>query len=169
MMCKALEIGILLAAVGMINACGQSNNSGHSMETKHSYSLCPKTDDSRRRLYEQAKNFADQQGAQFIDRSAGVQSELTNMKSSVLESTGGNPVLVTVEKPNKFRISITNLGLKEKFALAVGFSDTTGEDGSIARFLRDVERFWTIQEVDESVTNDPPCSSLDVSSPSEVG
>jgi hypothetical protein len=91
------------------------------------------------------------------------------MKSSVLESTGGNPVLVTVEKPSKFRVSITNLGLKEKFALSVGFSDTTGEDPSIAGFMADVGRFWTIHEVDRSVTNDPPCSRLDVPKSSEAG
>lgn len=157
MMRKSSEMGILMAAVCLVSACGQSNNDDHSLETKRTYSLCAISGDARQRLYDRAKNLADRQSAQFIDRSAAVQSELTNMKSSVLNETGGNPVLLTIEKPNKFRVSITNLGLKEKFGLTVRLSGTSSEESSIGEFMDDVGRSWTIQEVDEAVTNDPPC------------
>jgi hypothetical protein len=168
-MWKLREVVMLAALLCSIVACGQASNSAHSMETKQTYSLCPKTEDSRQRLYDQAKDFAGQQKAQFIDRGPGVQKELTSLKSNVLNATDGNPILLTIEKPDVLRISITNLGLKEKIALAVSFSDTAVEDGPIAGFMGDLNRFWTIQKVGESVTNDPPCSPLDVPPSSGAG
>jgi hypothetical protein len=165
-MWKLRDVVMLAVPLFSIIACGQANNSADRMETKQTYSLCPKTGDSRQRLHDQAKDFAAQQKAQFIDRSPGVQQELTSLESNVLKATGGNPVLLTVDKPGVFRVSITNLGLKEKIALAVRFSGTAVDDGPIAGFITDLGRFWTIQKAGESVTNDPPCSPLDVPPPS---
>ena len=138
-------------------ACGQSNEASDSMGTKQTYELCPKTIASRQRLYEQVRNFADQQQARFIDRSAGVQRELSAMDSDVLKNTGGTPILITVEKSDDFRISVTNLGLKEKVALAVRSWGEISKDSAVTRFMKDLDHYWTVQSVDGSVTNDPPC------------
>ena len=100
---------------------------------------------------------ADQQQAQFIDRGAGAQSELSGMTSDVLKNTTGTAILITVEKPDMFRISVTNLGLREKIALSVRSWGGVRQHLAVARFMNDLNRFWMVQEVDRSVTNDPPC------------
>lgn len=141
----------------LLCACGQSERDNDSMGTKQIYSLCPKTSDSRERLYEQVRSFADQQKAQLIDRGFEAQQELSEMKSGVLKSTGGKIILMTVDKPNKFRISVTNLGLEEKVALAVRTWAESGEDNPVAGFVNDLDRFWAIERVEGSVANDPPC------------
>jgi hypothetical protein len=141
---------VLAVPLFMVVACGQP-------EIKRIYSLCPKTDESRQRLYEQVKNFADQQRARLIDRGDGVERELSNMESEVLNKTGGNPILLTGEKPDEFRISVTNLGLKEKMALTVRSSAARGEASPVAAFMDDLGRFWAIQRVEGGVADDPPC------------
>jgi hypothetical protein len=79
------------------------------------------------------------------------------MGSNVLSKTGGDPVLLTVEKPEEFRISVTNLGLRVKIALTIRIWDTSGASGSIADLMDGIGRFWTIQRVEGGVSDDPPC------------
>src|SRR3546814_4810566 len=76
-----------------VSACGQSDEAKDDMEVKQTYSLCPISEDSRQRLYDQVKSFADHQGARFIDRSAGAKQELSDIGSDVLNKTGGSPIL----------------------------------------------------------------------------
>lgn len=151
---KAVVVAILLF---LTVACGQSDEVSDNMGIRQTYSLCPKSADSRQILYELVKDFADQQKAQFIDRGAGVQRELSGMDSGVLKRTGGTPILITVEKPDEFRISLSNLGLKEKVALAIRSWGKIGKDRALTRFMKDLGHYWTVQSVDGSVTNDPPC------------
>jgi hypothetical protein len=103
------------------------------------------------------KEFADQQQARFIDRGAGAQQELSAMGPDVLSNTGGSPVLLTVERPDEFRISVTNLGLSEKIALTVRSTREFGEASPVGVFMNDLGRFWTIQRVEGGVTDDPRC------------
>jgi len=138
-------------------SCGQSNEARDSMRTKDAYSLCPMHDDSRRKLYELVRDFSNQQQARLIDRGAEAQQELFELKSKVLRDTGGEIILLTIEKPEEFRISITNLGLREKIALAIGFRGESREDSPVGGFMDDLSRFWRIERVDGGVTNDPPC------------
>ncbi len=86
-----------------------------------------------------------------------MQRELSALGSQFLENTGGDPFLITVEKKGKFLVSVSNLGLKEKFVLTVTLSKGVGDDSAVARFIADLRRFWKIQEVDGGVTNDLPC------------
>jgi hypothetical protein len=153
----AREIIVLAVPLILIVACGQSDKGGERMETRHNYSLCPKADDSRERFYEQVKNFAGQQEARFIDRSAEAQRELSSMRSNVLDKTGGSPILLTVEKSDEFRISVTNLGLRNKIALTIRSWGASAEVGSVVGFMDDLGRLWTIQRVEGGVTDDPPC------------
>jgi hypothetical protein len=139
-------------------ACGQSDNGGDNMETARTYSLCPKTDESRQKLYEEVTNFAAQQNARLIDRGDGARRELSSMQSEVLNQTGGEPILLTVEKPDEFRISVTNLGLREKMALTIRSSGAGDEAGPVASFVDDLARFWVIQRVEGGVADDPPCA-----------
>ena len=148
----ALTIPLFLLA-----ACGQSEKASNSVETKQTYSLCPKANDAAQKLYEKARSFADQQEARFIDRGAGAQRELSGMGSGVLKNTGGEVILLTIEKADEFRISVTNLGLKEKIALSVRSWGDAGENSPVTNFMDDLERFWTVERVSGSVTNDPPC------------
>lgn len=150
-------IVVLAFPLSLAIACGQTNEVSDSMETKQTYSLCPKSDDARQRLYEQVRGFADQHRARFIDRGAGAQRELSQSGSDVLKRTGGEVILLMVEKSGEFRLSVTNLGLDEKIALAVRTWNAAGEDSAITSFLDDLRSFWTVQVVDGSVTNDPPC------------
>lgn len=160
-MWKVRDLVMLAAPLFLVVACAQSNDDGHDREAKNTYSLCPKTSDSRQRLYELAEDFAGQQKARFINRGAEAQRELANLKSGVLNKTGGNPILLTVEKPGEFRISVTNLGLKEKIALSVRSWGTVDDGGALAGFMGDLGRSWMIQKVDGNVTDSPPCSQLD--------
>ena len=154
---KGRNVVVLSVLLLLIVACGQSDKGVDSMERKQTYSLCPRTDQSRQSLFEQVKGFADQQQARFIDRGEGAERELSSMGSDVLRKTGGSPVLLTVEKPNEFRISVTNLGLREKIALTVRSWGEIGEASPVAGFMDDLGRLWTIQRVEGGVTDDPPC------------
>jgi hypothetical protein len=147
----------LASPLFLIVGCGPSDEASKIVEKKQTYSLCPKTDDARQRLYKQVTLFADEEKARVIDRSSGAKRELSDIGSSVLNNTGGDSILLTVEKPGVFRISVTNLGLKEKIALAIRVGGQPGEDMAVNRLMRDLGRFWTIQEVVGGVTNDPPC------------
>lgn len=127
------------------------------METKTTYSLCPTAGDSRQRLYDEVKTFAEQQGARLIDRSSGAKQELSDLQSGVLKNTGGDPILLTVEKAGQYRVSVTNLGLKEKVALSVRSLGEASSMEPISAFIDSLGRYWAIKEVGGSVQNDPPC------------
>lgn len=146
--------GLLATPLLLAASCDQPDKAYKGMETKRTYSLCPKAADSKQKIYEQLRSLAGEQQARFTDRSAGAESELYNMGSGVLNQTGGDPLLVTVEKPNDFRISITNLGLREKLVLTVR---SWGDAKVGARFVNGLDSSWTIREVEGGVTNDPPC------------
>lgn len=151
---RAAGLTILLI---FIAACEESDQAREDMVTKQTYRLCPKFSDSRQTIHHQLLSFAREQRARLIDRSGGAKQELTELGSNVLNKTGGNPILVTIEKPGEYRISITNLGLKEKIALTVRSSGETDAGGSVASLIEELGRSWTIQEVEDAVTNDPPC------------
>lgn len=151
-----LKLAALTWALLLTAACGQSEKP-KDLEIKKIYSLCPKTNDARQNLYRQMRFFANQQKARVVDRSSGAQRELSDIGSDVLNGTGGEPILLTIEKPSEFRISLTNLGLKEKLALAVRMWGEPGKDMPVDKLMRDLSRFWTIQEVDGGVTDDPSC------------
>ena len=140
-------------------SCGQSPTDAGNAQTKRVYQLCPKSGDARARLNEIAKTYAAEQQAQVFDRGAEAQNELAGMESGsgTLRSTNLPLVLLTIEKPGAFRISITNLGLKEKLALSVRLWNESDGDSKIGAFLNQVERFWTIKEVQGGVSDDPPC------------
>lgn len=150
------KAAVLTIPLFMTIACGQSNKASDNME-KQTYSLCPKTSDAPQKLYDQVRGFADQHEARLIDRGSGAQQELTEMGSGVLKRTGGNIVLLTVEKTDEFRISVTNLGLEEKFALTVRSWGGSRTGDPITELMDDLGRFWMIERVNGSVTNDPSC------------
>lgn len=141
----------------LLVACGQSDRGDGAVEIVHAYSLCPKTGDARERLSEQVKNFSGEQDARLTDRGGGAQQELSNMGSAVLNRTGGAPILLTVEKPDKFRVSVTNLGLREKVALTIRLWNVQPEASPVSGLIDELSRYWTIQEVEGAVTDDPPC------------
>lgn len=148
----ALAVPLLLVV-----ACGKSEMDRGDVETKYTYSLCPSTVDARQKLLEQVRAFAGQQNAEVIDRSAGAQHELSELKSNVLDQTGGSPILLTIQKAEDFRISVTNLGLKEKIALTIRTWRKSGADRAVAALMDDLGRYWTIRRVEGGVTDDPPC------------
>jgi hypothetical protein len=76
----------------------------------------------------------------------------------ILGSTGGDPILLTVEKTDEFRVSLTNLGLREKVALSVRYWRPGERDSRIAALIDDIGRFWSIQRVEGGVTDDPSCA-----------
>lgn len=147
----------LAAPLFLTVACDQSNEASENMEMKRAYSLCPRSENSRQRLYDQVKSFAEQYEARLIDRSAGAQQELAAMGSDVLEKTGGNLILLTVEKSGEFRVTVGNAGLREKFGLTVRSWGEARDAAPICGFMADLGRFWVIEEVERSVENDPPC------------
>ena len=148
---------ILVGPLFLIFGCGQSDKPSAFMEKKNTYSLCPKTGDARQRLIRQIGLFADQQKAQIIDRSSEVQQELYDLRSDVLNKTGGQPILITVKKAGEFRVSVTNLGLKEKMVLSVTRMGEPGSDIAIDGLIHEFGPFWTMEEVDGGITNDPSC------------
>ncbi|HUE78500.1 MAG TPA: hypothetical protein VMN38_02570 [Sphingomicrobium sp.] len=148
----------ILGILGLLTpSCGQSDT---DTSTKLAYQLCPKSGDARAKLHELAMAYAAQQQAQVFDRGAEAQNELASMQSGqsvALRSTNLPLVLLTIEKPRAFRISITNVGLKEKFGLSVRLWNNSSGDSNAAAFLSQVERFWRIDKVQGGVSNDPPC------------
>ena len=128
------------------------------MENKQSYSLCRKNDASRPRLIEIMKKFAAEYGATLIDRGAEAQAELSGMQNrGALRSTGGELTALTVERPNDLHISLSNLGLLEKFGMTVRYRKAEQQVPRITSLLAAVEQSWIVQPVDDGVGNDPPC------------
>ena len=162
-----MELGarfIIIAALFSLCGCGRSENVPNSLEpTNRVYSLCPKRDDARQRLLEAVRDFAERRNAQLIDRSAGAHRELSGLESKVLENTGGEPVLLTVTKPTEFRVSVTNLGLSDKMALAVRVSRKIDGSALLVDLMDGLSPYWDIQTTEGSVGNDPPCGGMQVS------
>jgi hypothetical protein len=152
--CRALAVLFMFSAA----SCGSSKSDAVREVTKRAYQLCPKDEDARARLIELARAFAAQHGAQIVDRGLGAQSELAAIASDTLRSTTLPLVLVTIEKPGRFRVSITNVGLREKFALSVRLWNASSEYATNA-FLNDVKRFWSVEEVEGGIENDQTCPS----------
>jgi hypothetical protein len=148
-----------VVALITLAGCNQSQQNPPDMATKQTYSLCPKSDESRPRLREALRDFAAQNQARFIDRSAEAQNELSTMQSSkgALESTGGDLIILSVEKQNDFRVSLSNLGLREKVALSVRYWGKQ-QEGRVTALLADLERSWVIQRVEGGVADAPPCT-----------
>src|SRR3546814_15594288 len=95
---NALRAVVLAVPLLFVSACGQSDEAKDDMEVKQTYSLCPISKDSRQRLYDQVKSFADHHVARFIDRSAEEKQEISDIGSEVLIKTGGSTNILTVEK-----------------------------------------------------------------------
>lgn len=150
---------ILIVLISSLTSCRPLNNDVDRMKITQRYSLCPKTQDATQILRDQIWLFADNQKAQLIDRGDGAQQELSEMGSGVLKNTGARIILLTVEKPDEFRISLTNLGLEEKIALVIRTQEVIA-DSPINDLMGDLASSWVIEKVDRSVTNDPPCRSI---------
>lgn len=151
-----IVVGALIVAAAA--SCDQSTTGADDLGSISKYQLCPKVGDARTGLDKIAKSFAAKQRARVFERGAEAQRELAGMESRVLETTGLPLVLLTIEKPEHFRISITNAGLKEKFALSVRQWNVDETERETQAFLNEVGRFWSIEEVRGGVTDDPPCS-----------
>ena len=161
---KAQAVHFAFRAVGALflaftSSCGPEPDTGDTQITR--YQLCPKSSDARTRLIEITKAYAAEQQAQVFDRGAEAQSELAGMASGsgTLRSTNLPLVLLTIEKPEVFRISITNAALSEKFGLSMRFWKKGGKESNAEAFLDKVKRFWTVERIEGGVSNDPPCSA----------
>jgi hypothetical protein len=152
-----LKLVPVVGPLFLIFGCGQSDEANKVMETMKTYSLCPRTVDARQQLFRKVGLLANQQQARIIDRASEAQQGLSDIGSEVLNKTGGELILLTVEKAGQFRVSVTNLGLKEKIVLSVRWWGEPGKDPAIDDLIQDLGPFWTIEEVDGGVTNDPPC------------
>jgi hypothetical protein len=102
-----------------LTSCSRGQSPTDAGSVIRAYQLCAKSGDARAKLNEIAKAYAAERHALLSDRGPGAQNELVAMKSDVLHSTSLPVVLLTIDKPSAFRISITNVGLNEKFALSV--------------------------------------------------
>lgn len=144
-----------------VASCGQSDNAILNMSTKTDYSLCPKSESSRSDLFELMRDFANQHEARIVDRGAEAQRELSGMsRGNALASTGGDLIMLTVEKPNEFRISLSNLGLREKIGLTIRYWAGSEGDSRVKALMDDIERFWSIEAEEGGTMNDPPCGSI---------
>lgn len=153
---SALAIGLMCFS---LSACDQSDKPHESKQTAQTYSLCPKDKDARQKLGALAKVFARQDDVQFVDRSAAAQQELSRMDtgSQALHSTGGELLVMTLQKEGRFRISISNLGLREKVAIKIRRWDGAIGATEIDDFLRELSIYWVIEPVAAGVTDAPPC------------
>lgn len=140
-------------------SCDQLGVGPAKMENRQSYSLCPFISDATPRLYNLMQSFANRNRAQFSDRGSDAQKEISALSrgSDILARTGGEPILLTVEKRGRFRVSLTNLGLREKYALSVRYSSAEDKN-SVIPLLRSMEDIVKITSVQDGVTDRPPCS-----------
>ena len=151
-----LAIILLMPLLAGLAYCEQRKIETQS--TKHTYSLCPKSDDARARSLVLIKDFSHEKSAELVDRGADATRELAVAASRILEDTGGDLVLVSVAKPNEFRVSFTNLGLRDKFVLSVRYWKAWEQDGSVSTLLGDLESYWTFQTLEgKGIEDDPPC------------
>jgi hypothetical protein len=153
-----IKLLMLTASLLTVAGCGRSDSVDKSVGTRQAFSLCAKSESSREILHGQLKSFADAHQARLIDRGAAAQAELSSMEAHVLSDTGGKVLLVTIEDPDRFRVSVTNLGLKEKMALTVRSMGVADQIGPESALMDELSRFWSIQKVEGGVTDDPPCS-----------
>lgn len=149
---------LLILVVGCDQLVERSEDPG----VKSAFSLCPKDSSAKQQLFDLLHVFANEQGATISDRGLGATRELSGMGETgreVLQSTDGDLVLLTIEKPKAFRISLSNLGLKEKSALSIRYFDGYESDSRVEALMNDIERSWTVEPVEGGVGNDPPCDT----------
>jgi hypothetical protein len=150
---------LFLVALLVVAACDRTHAGSPEIQSKQEYSLCPKNKESRPRLLQIFKEFAANNDATITDRGAEAQLELSGMENKgALRSTGGDLVVLTVEKPNDLRISLSNLGLLEKFAMAVRGQKAGQQDRRVSALMAAIDQSWIVQRLDDGVGNDPPCS-----------
>lgn len=155
-------LSLLVVLLLLAEGCSQHQEGSRPMEAKQQYSLCPMAGgDSRRHLLEVIREFAARTQARVVDRGAEAQEELAGMRTgkNVLDSSGGDLMVLTVEVPNDFRVSLSNLGLKEKVALSIRRRKEEQQDPRITALFADIERYWTIAPVEGGVTDEPRCKS----------
>jgi hypothetical protein len=157
-MMRGVTETVLVTLLFLIAACGQGGGRNDA-ETKYIYQLCPKSEASRQELSSLMKSFARRNGAQIFDRASESQNEIAEMDNGadILESTGGNLILLTLEKPDVYIISTTNLRLKEKVVLTVTYLRDSSSETEVQELLKEIEGSWNVQRVAGGVTNDPAC------------
>jgi hypothetical protein len=124
------------------------------------YSLCPKTKTARDALPFLARKFAQAEGATFSDVGPDRERELEVIGSSVLSKTGLPLVVIVVKKEGEYKFSLGNLGLREKFGMAVRVSSESIGESAWAAFRSQLSLEWTLQKVNGGITNDPPCDQF---------
>lgn len=155
----------LVAAVAIVltstASCG-SPTDAEDTQTKQAYQLCPISIDALAKLNEIATSFAAEQQAKVYDRGAEAQRELASMDhgSDTLRSTNLPLILLTIEKPSVFRVSITNAGLQEKIAVTVRIWKETDGDSRTEALISQLGSHWSIDKAPGGILNDPPCPTL---------
>jgi hypothetical protein len=108
------------------------------------------------------KDFAEREQARFTDRSAGVQHELEALgQQDFLKAMGGKVIMLSVTKPGQYDFSVTNIGLKEKLAMGIGFWGEPPQNHAVDDFLTQLGKIWDIEKFSKDrhagVLNEPPC------------
>lgn len=159
---KLMPIFLGVLFLSFLAACVQSENDSSINTRKQDYSLCPRNDQSRSQLLALVREFAARNQARLVDRGPEAQNELNQTMGGheLLNDTGGDLIVLMVEKPNQYRISLSNAGLREKIALSVRYWTEREEDSGVAELLSNIERSWVVEPVDAGVTDAPLCDPL---------
>lgn len=141
-------------------SCERSQKNDNSQGIRTDYSLCPKSLNAKNEIGILAQKFATENSAQLFNRSIAAQSELSQMTNGekIIISSGGKIILITIEKPNEFRISLANTGLKEKLGMSIRHWGES-KDNRLTDWVANVGRFWEIERVNGGVEDSPPCIS----------
>lgn len=143
----------------LATSCGQPKKADGDMENKETYSLCPKTDTSVKELPSVIKHFANEEKASIVDRGADAQREISGISAGkgVLDATGGGLVMLTVDKRNEFRVSLSNLGLKRMVDMSVRYRKEDARKEVVDHLSRLLNAAWNIGKVEDGVTGKPQC------------
>lgn len=121
---------------------GCMENAKRDFDVKEEYTFEFSERTSSENIKDLFENYGAKVGASITDRSESAESELRLLEHGrfILESTDGKLILLTVEKPKKWRISLTNAGLGNKLQLSLNYpSERSPSDihGILSRIVKD--------------------------------
>lgn len=144
----------------MAALAGCANQDTTELGAREDFAICFSPGDGAQKFKYYLMSFAQQEGMSVLDRSKKVEKELRSLEDArdVLESTVGPLILMTVEKENELRISITNASLGNDLSLSFRYKVGT-RPNEATRLLEQVTQEHRVMTMDEAGHDDQICES----------
>jgi hypothetical protein len=131
------------------------------LKMREEYIVCLSSTDESTDFKEYLTLFAHREDLDIFDRSNEAERELEGLEHArdVLDSTEGPLILMTVERTNSFRISITNAGLGKNINLTFRYNPES-RPPEASEVLRFAMQKYSVSPADADNSSSPSCESL---------